>query len=263
MENQFARRGRAFEAFTLIELLVVIAIIAILAAMLLPALARAKEKAKVIKCINNMKQLTTSWFLYAGDHQDWVVHNWIGGTPPAAWVIGNVSSMPGETDPNTIKNGTLYPYNTSVDIYQCPDTVLKNGYLQIRTISLIERMGGADSQDAAQFGVWDSSPDLGSQYPMIKRTTQIYSPKPSAAIVFIDESQNTVDDGMLGLDWSGTWKNSPGVRHTRGAVMSFADGHAEKWKWQGMYLEQGYNASPTTPGQVADLKRLMDAVALP
>src|SRR5580765_6609310 len=128
--------------FTLIELLVVIAIIAILASMLLPALSKAKAKATMIKCVSNLKQMQLAWQLYADDYNDNVVRNFLGTTN--AWIGGDVSSAPGWTNVNDIKNGRLFPYNTSTEIYKCPsDIAYKQGLktiLRVRSFSMSGRM---------------------------------------------------------------------------------------------------------------------------
>ena len=76
--NSRSWRLDARPGFTLIELLVVIAIIAILAALLLPALARAKEKAQKIQCLNTLKQFGLAAQLYATDYNDYVPGDYFG-----------------------------------------------------------------------------------------------------------------------------------------------------------------------------------------
>jgi prepilin-type N-terminal cleavage/methylation domain-containing protein len=121
MNSQTFPRGRFVppgirpHGFTLIELLVVISIIAILASMLLPALARAKERAKSINCANNLRQMALGYNLYADENRDDVVTLYLfQPSPPGAFY----------PDPNvTWWVDLLRPYLKGTNIIACP-TVL-------------------------------------------------------------------------------------------------------------------------------------------
>ncbi|MDD2706911.1 MAG: DUF1559 domain-containing protein [Verrucomicrobiae bacterium] len=78
------RHCQSHQGFTLIELLVVTAIIALLCAMLSPALKSARNSARSIACINNLKQISHAVLLYAGDHNDWLPHGGDANLPMAS-----------------------------------------------------------------------------------------------------------------------------------------------------------------------------------
>src|SRR5512138_3409211 len=114
-------------AFTLIELLVVIAIIAILAAMLLPALAKAKDKATRTVCVGNNKNLAAAANMYGSDNREFLPFpNW--GNTYRGWLYNPVGGNPPNLDVAPLKDmplpaykeGLYFQYNHNPKAYKCP-----------------------------------------------------------------------------------------------------------------------------------------------
>lgn len=127
MLSDYSKRGK--QGFTLIEVLVVITIISVLAAFIAPALSTARERARKIQCLNNLKQIGTAQMLYANDHDTWF---WYVGCEPNSvlwgWGLrGSEAFVPfpavGMYDRNGFSN-----YVKNSDVLFCPSSMKKTSF---------------------------------------------------------------------------------------------------------------------------------------
>jgi prepilin-type N-terminal cleavage/methylation domain-containing protein len=244
------KETRIHGGFTLIELLVVIAIIAILAAMLLPALAKAKQKASAAVCLSNHKQLALAWTMYADDNKDVIVNmNNVVNSDPAQtsglnqkpWRF-KLSTLPVPPPPGTgeayailvmnecVKQGAFGEFLKGAAVIHCP------GDVRFRTSGSGFAYGSVSGVTGLNGQTWNNHP---IQTEILTKRTAVR--RPSEKFLFVEENDPRGENvGTWVMDVSGTaadgWagtrlKDSPAAFHVSSSTFSWADGHASSRRW--------------------------------
>jgi hypothetical protein len=262
---RFPRPLQRRKAFALRDLLTLLAALAVIVFLQIPAVGNARGKSRVALCIANHQQLAQAWLLYAADNSGRLVLNPDGVNSgkqfdKPGWAGGWLDFSTGNSDnTNTLLltkflnragyyAGLLGPYLKSASVFRCPEdsSVAREGATFLprsRSVSMNSYMNGVSMNPLSggqTLNTWTS--------PVFKnfRTLGDFAHLPPAqAFVFTDERAESINDGAFNsnmvqnMNASGQITSSslwivdyPASWHDRGDVLSFADGHAEYWRWK-------------------------------
>ena len=241
--QQAGKRAQCSFGFTLIELLVVIAIIAILAALLLPALARAKQKGLAISCVNNIKQLAVASTVYSVDFSDaWPLNNSgddalnlvnpPADRPPKVWAEGREgSNLISDAEAQGMvsdKVSLIAPYLKNKKVFRCPGDTQP---WKINNMTLTRpRSYGMNAYVAWKGDPWHGMP-VESRYYIFRKSADCRIP---ATIFFFGEIHpDSICRPMFGMNMdANTIYHYPGNYHGKVSNFVFLDSHVEGHKWR-------------------------------
>ena len=216
--------------FTLIELLVVIAIIAILAAILFPVFAQAREKARAISCISNLKQLGLGMVQYAQDYDE-----------KNPYVFGN------NGHPDTSWCTLTMPYVKSAGVFACPDDTFSRGTTNRDSNgNLIPGQAPQISSYSLTLPWGDWNGDYGASNSALASLTS-----PSSTI-FLSERWNGyhfINVGWAQDNWcnDGEYLATAAKGHTGGSNYLFCDNHAKFMRYEQTVQQQGSEKPANDP----------------